>query len=578
MTAPLLIPLQNFICELGTEPGVWVRDRDDASKFGPMIPRPVQVRIMQAMIRQAKANRPIRIIVLKFRRGGVSNLVQGCFRSLCEQLEGRTATTYAHTDTDTVKIFELAKRIQDHRPKGAPIEENTTRIKFANGSSYNCRTAGGRGVSAGNEIHYMHITELALLQSKVGLDATAINVMVNAVAESPHTIVVKEGTGDGPKGEFYQNCCDARDGKSDYELIFCPWFEDNEYRKPVPDDGLDLPEWMQALQTKFALSDEQMSWYAHMFRSRCGDGKDRARTAKFKSQFPSTFEECFLVSSGQVYPYFTDAPVEKKGNVDSLTIGKNWDRYRVIDWGFTKEHPFVVLWVAHDPTEHPGFVVHPRCENTIRQLQAYVRHAKTGAPVKENDDCPDCVRMVTVTRNLTGLVYVYQEYYEEDPPTPDNVARIIHEMSGWSVPKGIDPALLAASRPGAKGERYVCTVADRAGPGRIKDLNTWGLGPVIPSTPPIKAPGGTSKGEVEDGIERLSALMSRDTQFFAPFKSPAEQVKEKLRQAGTENGRPVSIDLTAEEERILAEDRAEHDPERRQRGTPNPMEEILGAM
>lgn len=183
-----------------------------------------------------------------------------------------------------------------------------------------------------------------------------------------------------------------------------------------------------------------------------------------KQEHPETPQEAFEHAAGRIYPLFRRETCV--GTIERLPL--NAIRYRAIDWG-SAESPFVVLWLAHVPGK-PGLLVSPKCPHTIREFFAYrwedpddVEDGKPQKPVKKDDHTCDAVRYAVTTFNLTGLVYVYREFYETQ-----SVARgwnimteieHIHRLSGWEE---APDEVLARWWPGDQGESYEASVADRS--------------------------------------------------------------------------------------------------------------------
>ncbi len=71
----------------------------------------------------------------------------------------------------------------------------------------------------------------------------------------------------------------------------------------------------------------------------------RARHSNDDASYRQEYEADFTISTGQVYPGFTEelhvVPHQE------MKIPAEWPRYRMIDWGFSPD-PFVMLWAAID--------------------------------------------------------------------------------------------------------------------------------------------------------------------------------------------------------------------------------------
>lgn len=450
------------------------------------------------MVRQARLGRPIRVIKPKARKLGVSTLIQAMFVFLCKHLNGRRALTYAHTDDASREIFRIARRVHTG---GQDVDESPeTSIEFESGSLYTCGTLGSKGAARGGTPHLMHISELAALQSKTGIDAKAIGAMLNAVPDEPHTIIVIESTGDGPRGEFHAMCVKARNGENEYELDFSPWFQDPGYSRE-PEPGFELTPAEATMKARFDLTDAQVFWFR---RKRANQPNDQI----FKREYPTTFDDCFAAASGRVYPEFSSGSVKEGGHVGTTKVRPSWERYRSIDWGSGGNHPFVCLWIAHDPDRDPGIMVDPSCKETINEFLTYAYDARSQSdrPIKDFDHAMDALRYAVCTFRLSGFVYVYRELYMTDPPSPELMAAEIHERSGWALPEGASPKEVWLYEQGTDGEKFEESCADRSQQKMIELFRGWGIEPLNGDRDPSGSK--SSRGRVKDGIAMVRTLIS----------------------------------------------------------------------
>lgn len=234
---------------------------------------------------------------------------------------------------------------------------------------------------------------------------------------------------------------------------------------------------------------------------------DRIGSTVVKQEYPDTPEEAFEYAAGRVYPLFT-----RDTCIGDISIPSTAYRYRAIDWGETKS-AYVVLWIAHIPGP-PGFLVSPKCPNTIREFLGYRwDEDRPGEPVKREDHCPDAVRYAVIHWSLTGLVYVYREIYRTDSLAkgwnPMLEIEEIHKASGWVL---AEPELRDIWRPSRRGELYYGTVADRSWGKAIALMNANDI--PCQGNRPIerrlrKGTTGTDNplSEVQEGIRMVSAVI-----------------------------------------------------------------------
>lgn len=544
-----------------------IRDRN-SQRVVPLNPNQAQLRLLRAMFNQADAGRPIRVLVPKSRKRGVSTFVQAWQYHLAQERGNFNALTAAHRREDTEEIFTIARRFHE-RFYGEKVRGTTKLIRFPNSDSkYRCMTAMGNFGGSGSDTHALHISEAALIENKSGQDAENLAAMINSMPQgSAETSLIMESTGMGPHGLFAALCMAAERGGTDYELVFIPWTDDPDLSDPDHPDDLDsfnppLTRYERQLAADLNATPAQLSWRRRKIRN---DHPEWSITSEgnpplFGYHYPAYLRECFSSVSGAVFPGFS-----RNKHIGALTVTREWERYRAIDWGWTGDHAFVCLWVAHHPGFPPGLRFDPSVpEEVIDEFVTYAYDPRTGRPRKEHDHGPDALRYVVCTYKLTGLLYVYRALWMKGAAAqgPTGMARMIHEMSGWKLPAGADENNLSSYYPGPDGEQYVGTVADRSQQGLIKQFCDWGLPTIAHGKP---HPRDSSMGEVMDGISDLAVFMTGDVRF-SPL--PVNTEDNLIRSAIAKSMMRRELALTDEEEAAMerlgrdrAVFRAEHDPD-----------------
>lgn len=487
---------------------IYVEDRK-SSRVMPMIPRKAQLSLLRKMMEMADRGQPIRIIVPKARQEGISTFVQDIYDWLCEYIPNYRAITMAHTHEDTAAIFRKAKVCYENLPGDRDAVVTGTTIRWPNGSEYRARTAGSKAIGRGDTFQLMHFSELAYCERVAGMAAEAITSAINTVPREPHTIVIIESTGDGPAGAFYDRCMDAQNPDNPFEVLFLPWYDDDEYRE-TPPDGWEVPDDLRGLQSEYSLDISQMYYY-HLKRleNKSRSGNVSSSDAWFRREYPSTLMDCFMAATGRVFPDFGERHIRDLGE----PRGDGWKIYRGFDWGQTTD-PTVCLWIAHDASKPPGLIVHPGCINTIRELQAYRMDEKTDYPKDKDNHTVDAARYVIVSARMTGLVYIFKEYYKYDSAAIrlDGVAREVHAMTGWYVPEGSEMQIGAAT-PGPDAYLIEDSIGGRDQPMYMSMLSNWGI-PCHGQSKPIEVPGVRQRGEILDGCMLVSVLIGGTTKFY----------------------------------------------------------------
>jgi predicted phage terminase large subunit-like protein len=96
-------------------------------------------------------------------------------------------------------------------------------------------------------------------------------------------------------------CVEARLGRSEYQLVFVPWYWQEEYKKTLP-DGFLLTAEEEECKRALALGDEQVYWR----RRKIGE---LGSLGSFCREYPATVDEAFLTERAGAL--WTRALIEK---------------------------------------------------------------------------------------------------------------------------------------------------------------------------------------------------------------------------------------------------------------------------
>ena len=287
---------------------------------------------------------------------------------------------------------------------------------------------------------------------KAGRSVTADLVIIDEAAYVPflaETLAAVTPTVEVAKGQIILQSTSA--GPSD--LFFELWEETYGIAGAnVGADGMGPTGYMPIFIRWDERPGRDQAWYDDQARKMAKLGP-----TKMKQENPNTPEEAFEFASGRIYPQFN-----RTDHIGDIKIPSGAELYRAIDWGQT-ESAMVVLWVAHIPGP-TGLLVSKDCKHSIREMMGYRYDPDRPEEVlKKNDHTCDALRYLLVTRKLTGLVYVYREWYVEDAVGKhigvNQVIQTVHEMSGWTP---VPPDVAGKWWAGRVGEKYIATVADRA--------------------------------------------------------------------------------------------------------------------
>ena len=270
----------------------------------PLVLNRPQERLYNAIQKQWRAGKPVRIIILKARQMGFSTLTEAIIFFLTVTAKYVESMIVAHKDEATANLFRMSKRFYDELPPALrPMQRasNAQELLFDRpakykgeaqglGSRIRCATAGGSGVGRSYTLKCLHLSEFAFWP---GDKRETFSGLVQAVPDRPGTVIIIESTANG-YDEFKKMWDDAvqaeRDGTDGFTPIFFAWFEMEEYRRaPLP--GFKRTPEEQELAETFGLDDEQLAWRRWCISVNCGGDVNL-----FHQEYPSTPDEAFIAT------------------------------------------------------------------------------------------------------------------------------------------------------------------------------------------------------------------------------------------------------------------------------------------
>lgn len=226
----------------------------------------------------------VRALVLKGRQQGCSTLIEGRFFWKVTHVRGAQAFILTHEDAATSNLFGMAERYHEHCP---PLVRphcgtaNAKELRFDKlDSGYKVGTAGKKDIGRSGTIQFFHGSEVAFWPNA----ETHMAGVLQAVPDLPGTEVILESTSAGAQGMFHAKCVDAYNEIGDYQLIFVPWFWQEEYRKDDADVTPTAEE--QAYGALHGLDHGQLSW-------RRMKAQELGGLHVFRREYPATIEEAF---------------------------------------------------------------------------------------------------------------------------------------------------------------------------------------------------------------------------------------------------------------------------------------------
>ncbi len=268
----------------------------------PLVLNLPQLKVHSILAKQQEAGLPMRAIVLKARREGVSTYVEARYFREINRRPMRYACVCSADIDSTDKVFKMASLFQDEIPadlKRPTDYSNRKEIVYSapHRSQFLCQTAGKDVLGRGGLTHYLHATEFAFWQrAKEQLGGAA-----QEIPDDPETAIIIESTANGTGGAFYDDFILAVDhwrttkSLDGYMPIFLPWHIFAAYRRQAPRGWQSTPE-ERELQKEYNLDNDQLYWRQWAIENKCqGD------LALFKQEYPITWQEAFQATGAPVF-------------------------------------------------------------------------------------------------------------------------------------------------------------------------------------------------------------------------------------------------------------------------------------
>jgi hypothetical protein len=152
-------------------------------------------------------------------------------------------------------------------------------------SEYTVGTAGSQDVGRSMTIKLLHMSEAAFYEHTDELETG----LMQAVADMPDTEIIIESTANGLGNFFHERAMRALASLGTFQLIFVPWYWQEEYRMQPP-AGFAPDEYEQELMKTYGLDLPQVYWRRMKIENTKGG------LWKFQQEYPFTPQEAFLMS------------------------------------------------------------------------------------------------------------------------------------------------------------------------------------------------------------------------------------------------------------------------------------------
>lgn len=263
---------------------------DKEGLIRPFVLNKAQHYIHERLEEQLREKGKVRAIIVKGRQQGVSTYTEGRFIWKSTTQRGVRAFIMTHVAAATTNLFTMSKRFFTHLPdicKPEVLKNNSTEMEFHKlDSGFKVSTAGSIGVGRGSTFSHVHGSEVAYWSG----EGEHLVGLMQAVPDANGTEIILESTAAGPQGVFYKLAMDALTGRNEYEVVFVPWFWQEEYRIEVDEDFFMTAEEIDYM-TKWDLDVEQIAWRRMKINSFIRG------IADFRREYPATIDEAFMAES-----------------------------------------------------------------------------------------------------------------------------------------------------------------------------------------------------------------------------------------------------------------------------------------
>jgi hypothetical protein len=265
-----------------------------------------------AILEMQRAGKPVKLLVLKARQLGSSELSEALIFHRTVFTEGITSLVVAQDPNQADFLFEKSRQAYDYLPwwmrpelrydsKGRYFvfdrtDENMRKMHPGLRSQILVEAANRMtGVAVGKSIHAWHASELSLWQDPKIL----AEQIFPTLAETPQQIAIMESTARGRKGFWPDFWRSSWDGKNDWRPVFIEFFRIKRYSLAIPPsakfertiDEIALAAKVQE-SANFTLTDEQLYWRRKKMQEFADlNGGDES---KWYQEYPaSSWRECF---------------------------------------------------------------------------------------------------------------------------------------------------------------------------------------------------------------------------------------------------------------------------------------------
>jgi len=314
---------------------LWIRTKK--GKVAPFKWNPVQVKLNDDLDHLRALGHRL-VLLLKYRRPGITTLMQAKSFFLSANHEHQYAVTLAHDNLSTEKIFDMSLLFYERLPAWARPwrpNENKRELNFKRlGSVFYIGTAGGQSFGRGMTLQRAHGSEVAFWPRSVDVP----NLVAGIIEATSEGEVVFETTANGHGNWFHKSWRGAKNGDNAWYPKFLSWKDDPSLyvETLLTHDDLKLTTAEEEIVKIYKLLPGQVLWRRQKQKEL--HDPDRGELI-FAQEYPINDVEAFI-SSGSCF--FNTEFTNRLVNLVAQPIQTSEDgRYRVFKHKVT-DHGYIV--------------------------------------------------------------------------------------------------------------------------------------------------------------------------------------------------------------------------------------------
>lgn len=264
----------------------------------PMAYTYLQRRVMDEIAWQVEnRNNEIDLIIVKPRKMRCTSVLNGWEYQRITFEEALVVLNIAHSAPVAEEIFdrhiktfhkfmpkELARTSKTDNKRELAFEENLSKMIVA---------VAGSNAARGPAASILHLTESGWYNAIMVRDIQ--QAVYPSVERGPGTARIDESTSGGSGTWQHKRAQAAKDGDSEYRLLFIGCFEVPEYRMTPPKDWEPSPE-ERAMMKEYGADLEQIYWRHALIRDQY-----QGEAMLFNMEYPATFDLAFQVAGDRFF-------------------------------------------------------------------------------------------------------------------------------------------------------------------------------------------------------------------------------------------------------------------------------------